>query len=99
VGHREDPAAGLVRNLRERVGLAVEETEYVGAIEHLFTHRRLRLHLFRCDPPRGRTRLAGFDAHRWISPRSLADLPHAAATAKAIALLGGEAARSGSIQN
>jgi len=93
---REDPATGLVRNLRERVGLAVARTEYVGAVEHLFSHRRLRLHLFRCDPPRGRTRLAGFDAHRWLSPRSLGDLPHAAATRKALALLADGAATPGS---
>jgi A/G-specific adenine glycosylase len=93
---REDPAAGLVRNLRERVGLSVAQTEYVGAVEHLFTHRRLRLHLFRCDPPRGRTRLDGFDAHRWLAADSVSDLPHGAATRKALALLGGAAAPPGS---
>lgn len=92
----EDPAAGLVRNLRERVGLAVGRTEYAGAVEHLFTHRRLRLHLFRCDPPRGRTRLDGFDAHRWLAPGSLGDLPHGAVTRKALALLGGAAPSTGS---
>jgi len=93
---REDPAAGLVRNLRERVGLAVARSEYAGAVEHLFTHRRLRLHLFRCDPPRGRTRLDGFDAHRWLAPGSLRELPHAAVTRKALALLEASAAGAGS---
>jgi A/G-specific adenine glycosylase len=88
---REDPAAGLVRNLRERVGLSVTRTEYVGAVEHVFTHRRLRLHVFRCAPPQGRTRLAGFDAHRWLSPASLHDLPQAAVTRKALAVLDGAA--------
>jgi A/G-specific adenine glycosylase len=92
---REDPAAGLVRNLRERVGLAVAGTEYAGAVEHLFSHRRLRLHLFRCDPPRGRTRLDGFDAHRWLAPGSLGELPHSAVTRKALALLAGAAAPAG----
>jgi A/G-specific adenine glycosylase len=93
---REDPAAGLVRNLRERVGLAVARTEYAGAVEHLFSHRRLRLHVFRCDPPRGRTRLDGFDAHRWLAPGSLRELPHGAVTRKALALLAGSAAPAGS---
>jgi A/G-specific adenine glycosylase len=91
----EDPADGLVRNLRERVGLAVSATEYVGAVEHVFTHRRLRLHLFRCDPPRGRTRLAGFDDHRWLPPRSVAELPHGGPTRKALALLAGGAGAGG----
>jgi len=93
---REDPADGLVRNLRQRVGLAVAHTEYAGAVEHLFTHRRLRLHLFRCDPPKGRTRLDGFDAHRWLAPGSLCELPHGAVTRKALALLGGAAVSAGS---
>jgi A/G-specific adenine glycosylase len=84
---REEPAAGLRRNLRERVGLAISRPEYVGAIEHVFTHRRLRLHVFRSDRPSGRTRLEGFDAHRWLAPRSLRVLPHGAVTRKALALL------------
>jgi len=92
---REDPAAGLVRNLRERVGLEVGRTEYAGAVEHLFTHRRLRLHLFRCDPPRGRTRLDGFDAHRWLAPASLRELPCGAVMGKALALLEGAATSDG----
>jgi A/G-specific adenine glycosylase len=87
LARREDPAAGLARNLRERVGLAVGRTDYVGHVEHVFTHRRLRLHLFRCDTPVGRTRLSGFDAHRWLAPRALAELPHAATMRKALALL------------
>jgi A/G-specific adenine glycosylase len=93
---REDPAAGLIRSLRLRVGLAVERAEYVGAVEHLFTHRRLRLHLFRCEPPQGRTRLDGFDAHRWLAPASVVDLPLAAVTHKALALLDGAGATRGS---
>jgi len=89
---REEPAAGLHRALRERVGLRVRSAEYVGRVDHLFTHRRLRLHLFRCDAPEGRTRLAGFDAHRWLSPKALATLPHAATMRKALALFDGASA-------
>ena len=92
LARREDPAAGLVRNLRERVGLAVAGPEYVGAVTHVFTHRRLRLHVFRCDPPQGRTRLDGFDAHRWLAPRSLRALPQAAVTRKVLTLLAESAA-------
>ncbi|MFB3071977.1 MAG: GDP-mannose 4,6-dehydratase, partial [bacterium] len=40
----------------ERVGLDVGRAENVGSVEHLFTHRRLRLHVFRCDTARGRVR-------------------------------------------
>ncbi len=85
--HREEPAAGWTRNLRERVGLTVARTEYVGSIEHIFTHRRLELHLFRSDPPTGRTRLDGFDAHHWLAPHALAELPISKLTRKALAAL------------
>jgi A/G-specific adenine glycosylase len=83
----EEPAAGWTRNLRERVGLTVERADYVGSIEHVFTHRRLELHLFRGAPPTGRTRLDGFDAHRWLAPHALAELPLSSLTRKALVAL------------
>ncbi len=84
---KEDPAAGLRRSLAERVGLRVAEIHPLGAIDHVFTHRRLRLHVFRCETPEGRVRLSGFDAHRWLAPRNLGGLPQGAATKKALELL------------
>jgi A/G-specific adenine glycosylase len=83
----ESPPAALARALRERVGLSVTDASQVGSVEHVFTHRHLVLHVFRCDTPKGRTRLDGFDAHRWLAPSALAELPHASVTAKALALL------------
>ena len=66
---RERPEAGLRRALRERTGLAVASASLRGEVEHAFTHRSLRLHVFRCDTPVGRVRLVEFDAHRWVAPR------------------------------
>ena len=83
----EDPEAALLRALTERVGLDVPRAQRLGAIDHAFTHRRLRLHVFRCDTPRGRVRLEGFDAHRWLAPAEVAELPQAALTRKALRLL------------
>ncbi len=84
----EAPDAGLRRLLRERVGLRALRPRAAGLVEHAFTHRRLRLHLYRCDTGSGRVRLAGFDAHRWLAPEALRRLPHGAVTRKALALLG-----------
>jgi len=83
----EAPAAGLRRLLRERVGLRTLRPRPVGALQHLFTHRRLRLHLYRCDTGPGRVRLVGFDAHRWLAPEALPRLAHGAVMRKALALL------------
>jgi A/G-specific adenine glycosylase len=84
---REAPEVGLQRSLAERVGLRVASVQPLGSVDHVFTHRRLRLHVFRCDPPEGRVRLSGFDAHRWLAPGSIGELPVGAATRKALALL------------
>jgi A/G-specific adenine glycosylase len=83
----EKPGAGIRRALRERVGLRVDRVRRLGAVDHLFTHRRLRIHVYQCDTPSGRVRLEGFDAHRWLSAAALAELPHGAATRKTLVLL------------
>jgi A/G-specific adenine glycosylase len=83
----EPPRAGLVRALRERVGLAVSRPAKVGSVQHVFTHRKLKLHVFRCDTPKGRTRLDGFETHKWLAPSSIHSLPHGAITGKALDLL------------
>ena len=81
----EPPAAGLRRALRERVGLDVGPVRKLGTVEHAFTHRRLRLHVYRCQAEAGRVRLRGFDAHRWVA--SLEALPTGRVTRKALGLL------------
>ena len=83
----ERPAPGLRRALAERVGMAVTGARRVGSVEHVFSHRRLRLHVFRAEAPPGRVRRRVFDAHRWLPPAELAWLPQSAATKKALRLV------------
>jgi len=95
-----DASAGqaLRRHLAQRLGLAVTHAERVGEIEHLFTHRRLRLHVFRCGPTRGRVRRRDLASHRWLSPAAISRLPHGGPTRKALALLGDRGARAGGVE-
>lgn len=77
------------RILRERTGLALEALESAGRIEHLFTHRRLELEVFRARlRPGSRVRLDGYTAHRWVDAEALLALAHAGPTRKALARLG-----------
>jgi A/G-specific adenine glycosylase len=87
----EAPARALARALREGVGLGVSAPEPVGTIEHAFTHRLLRLHLYRGRAGAGRVRRSGWDAHRWVSPAALAELPLGGPTRKALRLQAAEA--------
>jgi adenine-specific DNA glycosylase len=86
---RERPGPGLRRALRERVGLEVGAVEPIGTVSHLFTHRRMKLHVYRCAATAGRVRLDGFEAHRWMPARSVTGLPLGNVTRKALQLIHG----------
>ena len=83
---RESPARGLGRTLRERIGWAPAHPVHVGELSHGFTHRTLRLHVFRAEAPAGRVRLSEFDAHRWLTAAALDELPLSALAKKALGL-------------
>lgn len=91
----ERPGPGLRRALAERVGLEISRAERVGVVEHAFTHRSLRLHVFRAEGARGRVHRHGFDAHRWVAPGSLGTLPRSRVMEKALALLGARPGKAG----
>jgi A/G-specific adenine glycosylase len=85
----ERPADGLARLLRERVGFTPSSATLLGVVTHGFTHRALRLHVFRADADGARVRRAEFDAHRWLAPAAFARLPLSAVAKKALALADG----------
>jgi len=90
----ETPRAGLARTLRERTGLEITRASTIGTVEHVFTHRRLTLHVYRASTSTNRIRLDGFAGHKWLAPGAISSLPHASMTAKALALLMPPTARS-----
>ena len=81
------PEEGLARSMRDRVGLALLGPEKLGTVRHVFTHRILHLHVYRARGGAGRVRLAGFDAHRWLPPARLEELPQSAVMGKALRLV------------
>jgi A/G-specific adenine glycosylase len=87
----ERPADALSARLRERVGLRIAESHALGPVEHVFTHLRLRLHVFRCGTASGRVRLRGPASHRWLAADALRALPQGGPTRKALALALGAA--------
>lgn len=87
---RAADAGALAGILRARTGLAIAGLEPAGRLDYEFTHRRLRLRLFRGEAPAGRVRLDGWDTHRWVSDRELDALPLATVTRRALATARGE---------
>ena len=82
----EAALGGLERALRERVGLAPLRVERLGEVTHGFTHRTLRLHVYRATASPGRVRRQDADAHRWLPLGAFATLPLSAVAKKALAL-------------
>ena len=86
----EDEAKDLVADLLARsIGLELHDIHSVGRIEHVFTHRRLELEIFRARAdPGSRVRRADHVAHRWLRPVTLLELAHGGPTRKALSMLG-----------
>jgi A/G-specific adenine glycosylase len=87
----ETPARGrgpaaVAELLRARTGLAVGDIAPLGDIEHVFTHRTLRLRVFSGTALSGRVRLDGWDRHRWLAPGAFDSVPCGNLTKKALAL-------------
>ncbi|MDP6980662.1 MAG: A/G-specific adenine glycosylase [Myxococcota bacterium] len=73
--------------VRERVGLSLLSPTYAGTVEHVFTHLKMQLHLFRTAGAEGRVRNGGHQAHQWIAPDRFDDLPVSTLARKAFELL------------
>ncbi|HME72825.1 MAG TPA: A/G-specific adenine glycosylase [Myxococcota bacterium] len=80
----EAPKDALRRAIREQTGLELAQVEAAGSVEHTFTHRQLRLQLFRGDGGRGRLRLRELEAYRWLTPAAFRGLAQGALTRKAL---------------
>jgi A/G-specific adenine glycosylase len=81
----EPPQRGLRRTLRERVGLSISRPCAAGVVDHVFSHFRLRLHVYRCAAASGaRVRRDGPDRHLWLSRAALDRLPKSSVGCKAI---------------
>jgi A/G-specific adenine glycosylase len=81
----ERPEEALARAFRDGLGLALPGAEPLGCVEHVFTHRRLVLHVFRCKAGDGRVRRRGWDAHRWVSASDVDALAWGGPARKALA--------------
>lgn len=82
-----DASDAVTRLIEDSTGLRATGIEAVGEVEHIFTHLRLRLHVFRCAEVKGRVKLRAHTEHRWVEPARFESLPFAAITRKALALL------------
>jgi 8-oxo-dGTP diphosphatase len=68
----ESPEACLVREIAEELGLDVVVVRSLGANEHRYPERTVRLLFYEAEPISGRVRLAVHDRFAWVLPEALA---------------------------
>ena len=89
IGTKEEGKDRLEEIIQNVIGLAIRDPHSLGHVEHVFTHRKLDLEIFRCRLDKGQRVLrSGYAAHRWVRPKAILELAHAGPTRKAMMLLG-----------
>ncbi len=67
----ENPPETCVREILEETGLTVTIESHLTTVRHAYTHFRILMDVFCCRYIKGRVRLRGPDAHRWVRLRDL----------------------------
>lgn len=78
---------GVQRQLKTRFGLSVSLADALAPVPHVFTHRKVTLHPYRCQPSDDRVALVYHTDHRWLDLDQVADLPLPRAHQKIVAAL------------
>ena len=63
----ETHTAALKRHLSHELGIRIDVRDSLGTVTHAFSHRTLRLHIYRCRHLRGRLVPRRHEAARWVS--------------------------------
>jgi A/G-specific adenine glycosylase len=83
-----DSHAGALRaHLQGLLGAPATIGAHIGTIVHTFSHRRLELHVYRCEMPAARIRRQQKGGLRWVAPRQFDSYALASVDRKACALL------------
>jgi len=83
----EPPEDGLLREIREELGVRVSISEKMMTIKHAYTQFRVTLHAYLCRLPKGRIRATQCDAWRWVAREDLESYTFPAANAKIVRFL------------
>ena len=86
-GPEETLEQGLIRRVREELGIGIEVQEALSSVEHAYTHFRITLHAFRCQWRTGKPKALDCQDYQWSSPNDFSYFPFSKADRKIIALL------------
>jgi len=58
----------LRRELREELGIEIENVARLSSVQHEYPEKRVELHFFTCSISGGELRALGCDDYRWVPP-------------------------------
>jgi A/G-specific adenine glycosylase len=85
----ETPGACLARELEEELGICIEVAGLLIAVDHAYTHFRVRIHAFLCRLPDGSPGPSEGDRMRWVPHERLDDYAFPAANRRILEALPG----------
>lgn len=77
----ETPLQALRRELKEEVGVELEDEHPLMRVKHYYTHFRVHLHVFRC---RFKSEPEVSASRKWVSPKSFKDYPMPSGSARIV---------------
>jgi A/G-specific adenine glycosylase len=95
----ESHPAALRREIREELALEVRVGPEIAAVDHTYTHFRIRLHAFECTWLSGEPRCVTCTDVKWVRPGDLGRYAFPAANKKIITILRARKGTTGVLQN
>jgi A/G-specific adenine glycosylase len=83
----EDPAAAVIREVSEEVGLDVTIGRHIGTINHGYTHFTITMDAYLCHWHAGTPKALGCTATRWVRWEEISDYPFPGANRKLFPLI------------
>jgi A/G-specific adenine glycosylase len=83
----ESPPSTCERLAREQLGLGITVGDFITRVSHAYTHFKIQAQVYLCAAPKGRVRLVGPAAFRWIELDQLDDFALPKATHKLLPAL------------
>ncbi len=80
----ETHTEALAREIAEELGMVVRVGKRLASVKHAYSHFRITLHVYACDPMRGRAQARYHTALRWVARPQLEQYAFPAATLKVL---------------
>jgi A/G-specific adenine glycosylase len=65
----------VAREIEEELGIRIEVGTLFAKVKHAYSHFKITLHVYKCEPRAGRIRKIGVADYRWVTAEQLVEFP------------------------